>query len=249
MTPALPRVSKETALFLDVDGSLLDIAQTPQSVAVPDGLRPTLRRLAAALGGALALVSGRSIADLDRLFAPLRLPAAGQHGAELRRDDGAPSPAVGRMACLATVADRLRGFAAARPGLLVEDKGLSIALHYRQAPQHGDDANRLAAAIAADYRDEVELLPLRMGVELKPRAASKRSALVWFMREPPFQGRVPIFIGDDRTDEEGFAAALALSGSGVRVGFDGDSAAGTRIAAPRDVRRWLASTAAALTER
>jgi trehalose 6-phosphate phosphatase len=248
MTPALPRVSKETALFLDVDGSLLDIAPTPQSVAVPDGLRPALRRLHAALGGALALVSGRSIADLDRLFAPLRLPAAGQHGAELRRSDGAAGAAVERPACLTSIADRLRSFAGARPGLLVEDKGLSATLHYRLAPQHGDDVQRLAAALAAEHHSEIELLALHMAVELKPRGASKRSAVVWFMREPPFLGRVPIFVGDDRTDEDGFAAALGLSGSAVRVGLDGTSLAGTRIAAPCAVRQWLASVATALAE-
>jgi trehalose 6-phosphate phosphatase len=248
VSPALPRVGKETALFLDVDGSLLDIAPTPQSVAVPEGLHRALRRLHAALGGALALVSGRSIADLDRLFAPLRLPAAGQHGTELRRGDGAPCAVVERLACLTPIADRLRAFAAARPGLLVEDKGLSTALHFRLAPQHGNDVHRLATGIAAEYRDEIELLDLRMAVELKPRGASKRSAVEWFMREPPFLGRIPVFIGDDRTDEDGFAAVLNLSGSAVRVGLDGDSVAGTRIAAPRDVRRWLASVGTALAE-
>ena len=243
---ALPLLDEATALFLDVDGTLVDIAPKPDAVAVPPALLPVLRRLEGGLGGALALVSGRSLANLDALFAPLRLAAAGQHGAELRRCGELPADALARDPALDGLARRATDFAAARPGLLAEDKGLSLVIHYRQAPHRGEEVQRFAAQLLADTETDLMLIPLHMGFELKPRAASKRSAIEWFMRAPPFLGRVPLFIGDDRTDEDGFAATLALGGHAVRVGFEQSSIAPARIADPRAVRAWLATAADSL---
>lgn len=242
----LPKLEKDTALFLDVDGTLLEIAPAPDAVIVPRELNLLLRGLHTGLGGAVALVTGRSLSDLDALFAPLRLPAAGQHGAELRRRGDMPSAALTRDARLDAFAERMRAFAGARPGLLVEDKGLSIAIHYRRAPQYGEEVHHLAASLIIESGADIELMQLRMAVELKPRAISKRSAVAWFMREPPFRGRVPVFVGDDRTDEDGFAAALELGGHAVRVGREGSSIAPTRIATPHAVREWLAAEAGKL---
>src|SRR6266852_6565577 len=135
MPPALPELRTDWALFLDVDGTLLDFAAAPDDVEVPGDLPCALDALHGILGGALALVSGRSIAALDRLFAPLRLPAAGQHGAELRNEVGSEMTGVAPPRHLAAVIARLRDFAANHPGIVVEDKGVSVAVHYRQVPR------------------------------------------------------------------------------------------------------------------
>jgi trehalose 6-phosphate phosphatase len=246
MPIALPILDDASALFLDVDGTLLEIAATPDAVVVPNGLTDVLQRLYQALGGALALVSGRALAELDMLFDPLRLPAAGQHGAELRRRGDVPVQSIGRDPRLDGFVRQLRAIAGERPGLLVEDKGLSVAVHYRLAPQYGEEVQAFATALLAECGGDIELLPLRMGIEFKPRATSKRTAVEWFLRAAPFHGRVPIFVGDDRTDEDGFAAALGQSGHALRVGLDGDSLASMRLATPQDVRDWLARCAAGL---
>ena len=242
----LPQLDGNTALFLDVDGTLVDIAPVPDAVIVPPGLGDVLRRLRAGLDGALALVSGRPLAGIDALFAPLRLPAAGQHGAELRlRGDTAPI-ALARDPALDILAERAMEIAVERPGVLVEDKGLSIAIHYRLAPQYREELHRLAAELVAGSGAGIELLPVRMGVELKSRAISKGSAIEWFMCAPPFHGRVPVFVGDDRTDEFGFAAVLKLGGQAIRVGDLGPSLAPLRLASPHAVRDWLAAASATL---
>src|SRR5258708_17957126 len=207
----------------------MDLAPTPDVVTVPVGLGDVLARLDARLGGAMALVSGREIAVLDALFAPLVLPAAGQHGAELRRRGAKPSIAPTGDPRIDAFSRRLHAIAAEQPGLMVEDKGLSVAIHFREAPHYADELLRLVGDMLAQEGDGIELLPARMAIELKPRAASKRTAVEWFMREAPFRGRVPIFIGDDVTDESGFEAALALGGRAVRIGLAGESIAPIRI--------------------
>jgi trehalose 6-phosphate phosphatase len=242
----LPQLDGNTALFLDVDGTLVDIAPVPDAVIVPPGLGDVLRRLRAGLDGALALVSGRPLAGIDALFAPLRLPAAGQHGAELRLRGDTPPIALTRDPALDILAERAMEIAVERPGVLVEDKGLSIAIHYRLAPQYREELHRLAAELVAGSGAGIELLPVRMGVELKSRAISKGSAIEWFMRAPPFHGRVPVFVGDDRTDEFGFAAVLKLGGQAIRVGDLGPSLAPLRLASPHAVRDWLAAASATL---
>ena len=242
----LPRLDGKTALFLDIDGTLVDIAPVPDAVMVAPGLGDVLQGLRSALDGALALVSGRPLAGIDALFAPLRLPAAGQHGAELRLSGDVPPIALARDPALDIIAEQATEIAVERPGVLVEDKGLSIAIHYRLVPQYRDEVHRLAADLVAASGADIELLPVRMGVELKPRAISKASAIEWFMREPPFRGRVPVFVGDDRTDEFGFAAVLKLGGHAIRVGNLGPSLAPLRIASPHAVRDWLAEASITL---
>ena len=246
MTKTLPTPGKDWALFLDVDGTLLDIAATPDAVEVPAELCRSLKVLDTSLGHAVALVSGRSIANLDRIFAPVVLPAAGQHGAELRL---APSSAIVASAPspqLPAVSERLRRFAAARPGVLVEDKGRSIAVHFRNADCDRGDLYRLARRAVRESGGELELLPARKALDVRPRSANKGLAVEWFMQSAPFLGRVPVFVGDDLTDEDGFRAANRFSGHAIRVGRGGKSLARWRIGAPAEVRQWLAEVAAAL---
>jgi len=237
MDAELPTVRSDWALFLDIDGTLLEIAATPESVTVPAELRANLGALHAAFEGALAIISGRSIATIDRLFAPLVLPAAGQHGAELRNGEetGGLAPPPRLPAILAA----LEGFALSHPGILVEAKGLSVALHYRLAPEHGIAAWQFARALIAAEGDGIELLPGRMAIDFKPRAADKGSAIEWFLGRAPFQGRVPVFAGDDRTDNDGFAAVNRRGGHSIRVGELGDSAARFGIGSPAALRQWL----------
>lgn len=242
----LPRLRRDRALFLDLDGTLLDLAPTPDAVAVPPDLRRDLKGLHAALGGALALVSGRGIADVDRILAPLRLPVAGQHGAEMRATGDAeithPVPDVD----LGQLRRRLTAFAAAHPGVVVEDKGRSVTAHYRQAPRYRDELRKLMIELVAETGDGLEILDARMAFDAKSRSVNKRLAVEWFMRRPPFLGRSPVFAGDDTTDEDGFAAVLALSGDAIRVGTDADSIAQWRAAAPQEIRQWLRNSIAEL---
>ncbi len=243
MSPTLPEMRTDWALFLDVDGTLLDFAITPEAVEVPPDLIDNLGALRRILGGALALVSGRSIAALDRLFAPLRLPAAGQHGAELRNEVGSEMTGVAPPRHLAAVIARLRDFAANHPGIVVEDKGVSVAVHYRQVPRYRGAVEAAARAAIGTDSTEMEMIPAAMAFDIKPRSADKGQALAWFMRRPPFAGRLPVFIGDDRTDEDGFAAVAAhgregRAGHAIQVG-NRPRAARWHIPAPADLRRWL----------
>ena len=249
MPATLPKPSKDWALFLDVDGTLLDIAVRPDAVEIPRGLPGVLASLDRSLDHAVALVSGRSIADLDRLFAPLKLAAAGQHGAELRFRAAGSVLARAPSAALSAIAKRFRAFAAGRPGVLVEEKGLSLAIHFRSAKDARAEVLREARDALAGSGDALELLPARQAVDIKPRAASKARAVERFMAEAPFRGRVPVFIGDDVTDEDGFAAAKRLCGHAIRVGVQGESRAGARLASPARLRQWLSAAAKALTEK
>jgi len=238
MAKTLPRMRRDWALFLDVDGTLLEFAETPDQVEVPHGLIDILGAAHGFLGGALALVSGRPLADLDRLFAPLRLPAAGQHGAELRAMASgvvvkAPTP-PGLVEMIAG----LRRFAASRHGVLVEDKNASVAIHFKRAPQYRDEIEKFTRSIAAGD-DSMEILEAVMAFDVKPRSVDKGRAVAWFMRHPPFAGRVPVFVGDDRTDEDGFAAAAERAGHAIQVGTARPRVAAWHVPAPADVRRWL----------
>ncbi|MGH8736209.1 MAG: trehalose-phosphatase [Burkholderiales bacterium] len=235
---SLPPLAADWAFFLDVDGTLLEHADTPDAVRVDGALRTLLAGLRSGAGGALALISGRSVADLDRLFAPLALPAAGQHGAERR--DGA-----GRMvrhdfpqAPVRRAAARLGEFAAAHPGLLLEDKGRSLALHYRLAPQLEDEARALVGEVLAQLGEGFELQRGKMVLEIRPGGRDKGSAIAEFMAEAPFRGRTPVFIGDDLTDELGFGVVNEMGGVSLKVG-EGPSQARWRIADAPAVRAWL----------
>jgi trehalose 6-phosphate phosphatase len=237
--PAALSAQDEAAIFLDIDGTLLDIAPTPLEVMVSDDLRATLASLFKTYGGAVAFVSGRPIAEMDRLFDPLRLPAVGGHGAEIRF---APTSDVKRSK-IATLDDDLRA-AFARigrigEGVIVEDKGYSLAIHYRLSPQLGGEIMKAVTDVCkSDRCDSLEVLPGKLVIEIKPGGYDKGTGLREMMSVPPFTGRKPIFIGDDVTDNAAFAVLPDFSGAGFSVGgvvpgtifnFDG----------PQDVRRWL----------
>jgi trehalose 6-phosphate phosphatase len=201
----------EIALFLDVDGTLVEIEREPGAVHVPERLCRVLADLQGVGGGALALVSGRSLEQLDRLFSPLRLNAAGLHGLERRK----PDPVV-----FAPARARLDRFASAHAGVLLEDKGLTLALHYRKAPELENAAKALAQAVAAASGGALVLLEGKKVLELKPPGGDKGEAIAAFMDEPPFAGRRPVFAGDDVTDEAGFATINRLGGISIRIGAD-----------------------------
>lgn len=229
------------ALFLDVDGTLLEIAARPQSVSVPEELRQRLRALSHANGGAVALVSGRRIADLDRLFAPLTLPSAGLHGFEYRDFSGAfrtrPAPSA---AALETARAAMLHLARRHSGLLVEDKQFALALHYRAAPQLEQAVTAAMREIASSVASELELQRGKMVVELRPLGATKAKAVAAFLAEPPFAGRTPVFVGDDLTDESAFELVNRLEGLSVVVSATRPSAARARLADVPAVRAWLA---------
>ncbi len=228
------------ALFLDVDGTLLEIAARPQAVSVPDDLRERLRALQPAAGGAVALISGRAIAELDELFAPLALPSAGLHGFERRDAQGAyrrmppPSPAA-LEASRAAMLQLTRSHS----GLLMEDKQFALALHYRGAPWLEDAVVQSMEAVAAGVAGDLELQRGKMVVELRPSGATKAHAVTAFLEEAPFAGRMPIFIGDDLTDEPAFELVNSLAGLSVLVGAR-PSAARARLTDVAAVRAWLA---------
>jgi trehalose 6-phosphate phosphatase len=236
---------ERTALLLDVDGTLLDIAKTPDGVVVPSSLRATLQDLLTLTGGAVALVSGRTIDTLDGLFRPLKLPCIGAHGAEMRlRPDGAVTkrhpPEISEA-----IRERLYALSALDPRLLVEDKLHSIAVHYRLALHHESFLEKeIAAAVADEPGDEIEVLPGKAVIEIKPSRFNKGTAVLDLMGLAPFPGRKPLFIGDDVTDEAVFAILPQLGGLGFSVGRDMPGAHGV-IPSPEHVRTWLAALAAA----
>ena len=229
------------ALFLDVDGTLLEIAATPQAASVPDELRERLRTLFLASGGAVALISGRAVMDLDALFAPLRLPSAGLHGFEHRGAAGAyrrrPAPSA---AALESARGGMLHLARQHPGLLVEDKNFALALHYREAPELEQTALTAMREIAARTEGQLELQRGKMVVELRPAGANKAQAVAGFLAEAPFGGRLPIFIGDDLTDEPAFELVNRLGGLSAVVSAARPSAALARLTDVAAVRAWLA---------
>jgi trehalose 6-phosphate phosphatase len=226
------------AFFLDVDGTLLEYADRPAGVHVSPELAETIVRLAHASDGAVALISGRALSDVDRLFAPLILPAAGQHGAERRQADGIchrhPVLADG----LRRVVAELAGFTARHAGLLLEDKGMSVALHFRLRPELREivesEVSRVAGALGAAWACQ----PGRLVYEIRPGGRDKGMAIADFMAEPPFEGRLAVFVGDDLTDEQGFIVVNRYGGLSVKVGA-GETAAGWRLPDAEAVRRWL----------
>ncbi len=225
-----------SALLLDMDGTLLDIAPTPDQVRVAPGLPDALRRLRDAMGGALAVVTGRPIEQVDGLFANVPYAVAGEHGGAIRHAPGAeivraslPSAPVEWVMAAARLAD-------AHPGVLLEQKQRGFVFHYRAVPTLGPMLRDAAVALIAPLAGEFQLMEALMAWEIRPRGADKGSAVDALMVEAPFAGRQPIFIGDDVTDEDGMRAARALGGAGLRVDeFFGD---------PAGVRAWLARAAA-----
>ncbi len=234
----LPPFEPGWALFLDVDGTLLDIAERPDQVAPHEIDSALVEALQRAAGGALALISGRSLAQLDAMFAPLRLPAAGQHGYERRDVNGARHRHRFPVDTLRPAKDALREFAGRHPGLVMEDKGASVALHYRLAPQLGEAALEAVRRASAPLGGAVQIQGGKMVWELKPAGADKGLAIEEFMREPPFAGRTPVFLGDDVTDEHGFRVVNRLGGHSIKVGA-GHTDARWRLLNPAAARAWL----------
>lgn len=225
----IPALDGELAWFLDIDGSLLEIAESPDAVIVPPHLGEILPALSQNARGALALVSGRRIADIDRLFAPTRFPAAGQHGLERRTARGEYLQADVDGQALAAAREKLRQFARCHTGLMLEDKGLSVALHFRRAPELADVAQQLMASLARELGWSYHVQAGKCVLELKPAGYSKATAIEDFMREEPFRSRRPVVIGDDVTDEDGFRYASSIGGIGIRVGDETETLATYRL--------------------
>jgi trehalose 6-phosphate phosphatase len=231
------------ALFLDVDGTILEIAETPQSVRVPDSLKDLLVKVSLRLEGALALVSGRTLDELDRLFAPLNLCSSGVHGCERRDALGCvvrPPADVGD-GDLASARQELARFVMRDPNLLLEDKRYSIALHFRRAPYLSADVYGEVRRVCERLGPRYTIQPGKCVFEIRPAAWTKGRAIADFMSEAPFKGRKPVFVGDDVSDEAGFAAVNALQGISIRVGqMSGAQTAASRgIRDVRHVHRWL----------
>ncbi|MDF3980712.1 trehalose-phosphatase [Luteibacter sp. PPL201] len=231
-------VGTGSALFLDADGTLLDFADDPEAVAPPAGMIATLDGLHEALGGALALVSGRPVEGLDRIFGRPAWPAAGQHG--LERRDGA-----GRFATVPVDPDELARLRAvvhatgeALAGVRVEDKSWSVALHCRERPEHEAELARRAPALVAAFPG-FELQPGNRVFEFKPRGMDKGVAVRAFLDERPFRGRTPIYLGDDLTDEHAFAAVRERGGIAIRVGERTPTHATFTLSSPNAVHDWL----------
>ena len=232
------------AWFLDIDGTLLDIAAVPSAVRARPSDTQLLTSLYALSRGALALISGRSIAGIDAIFAPLRLPAAGQHGTERRDARGRERRHPVPEAELRQAAAQLEAFAARHEGLLFEDKGASLAVHYRLAPALGGVVHATMRRLAVRLGPSVEVQSGKLLAELKPAGRNKGHAIEAFLTEPPFRGRVPIFLGDDVTDEHVFEVVNRRGGLSVKIGA-GPSLARWRLRDAAAVRAWLAHGIAA----
>src|SRR3954470_12439287 len=234
----IPHLS-ETAVLLDIDGTLLDLMPTPREVWVPPGLAKTLRRLHERTGGALAMVSGRSLNDIDLIFAPDVFPAVGGHGAEMRIDLDSEAVAAHAPPMDKELKRRLAAIAKLSPGILLEDKGYSLALHYRLAP-HAEKAIYAAVSlIRADLPNApIEVMPGKAVCEIKHSGFTKASGVRELMTHAPFRGRRPVFIGDDVTDESVFAIMPDLGGLAFSVGRRTKGVSG-HFDEPSDVRDWL----------
>lgn len=226
------------AWFLDIDGTLLEVAASP-TLVIPDlGLHNRLSRLVARTGGAVALISGRTIADIDRLFGAPTLPVAGQHGLERRTATGEHVTQPPPHDLWERVRRQLQGVAERHPGLIMEDKGQSLALHYRQAPPLASFAHQLMHLLQRELGERYVTQRGKRVIELKPAGVDKGAAIRAFLDEPPFQGRLPIFLGDDVTDEYGFAVVNSLGGHSVKVGR-GRTTARWRLGDVAAVQQWL----------
>jgi trehalose 6-phosphate phosphatase len=231
-----PERGEAWALFLDFDGTLAEIAATPDRVRVDPALHGTLRELLDSLDGALAVISGRPVADIDRCLAPLRLPTAGMHGLEWRGSDGR----VRRKrygGAPYRLRSQLTGLADADPRLLLEDKGAALALHFRSAPDREAELEALMTDLVTDHKD-YRLLCGKMVFELLPVRSGKGQAIETYMEQTPYRGRRPVFAGDDVTDEDGFAAVTGMGGIAIKVG-DGPSAATHRAPTVSSFIAWL----------
>ena len=234
------------AFFLDLDGTLLELAPHPDAVRAEPRLLGLLRALTQRSGGALALVSGRSIATLDTVLQPLKLPASGLHGFERRNAAGTVvQRELPDRRSLAHARRFLQALIAKEPRLLLEDKGVALALHYRQAPQLESEVVDAVTAMAAGLSGSLRLQRGRMVIELAPAAVSKATAIAEFMREEPFNGRLVLYAGDDLTDEPAFEWVNAAGGISVAVDVTPPTNARTRLGSVAEARSWLRGLLAA----
>ena len=237
--PGWAELSRQpTALFLDIDGTLLEFESHPNLVRATDGLILLLQSISSALEGAIALISGRPLDDIDRVFSPWQPFAAGGHGAEVRGSAGTRlHRPEGDQLVLARAA--LTEGASRLPGAWIEDKGYGLALHYREAPQHDADAAALVERVAAASSGTLEVQQGAYVQELRPASFDKGLALDELMEQPPFCGRRPVVVGDDHTDEAAFASGHRHGGISVLVGPRDGTVAQYRIPDPEAVRGWL----------
>jgi trehalose 6-phosphate phosphatase len=248
MMPAPPpSPSLDWCLFLDVDGTLIELTETPFDTHASEELKALLKDVSERLGGALALVSGRSLEYLDALFSPLHLPAAGLHGVERRKATGLMHGASFQDSQLDRARAALADLVQAHPGTLLEDKGRTVAVHFRMAPQFEPEMFRAVMVIAAGLGTNYHVQAGSMMLEIKPRGFTKGGAIRAFVKEPPFSGRTPVYVGDDLTDLDGFRVVDDLGGISIAVG---DRVQGQfHLDDPAAVRAWLQGIATLVDSR
>lgn len=243
----LPLLPPDAALFLDVDGTLIEFVPRPEEARVPPALLEMVDALRDALGGALAVISGRKLADIDRLFAPLTLAAGGQHGAEARLTPESEAQVfAAHETALAGLFEHVEPFLAAHPRIRVERKGLSTAFHYRDVPAAAPALRAALEQALAPAMETLNLLESHLCYDVRAREADKGKAVERLMAVAPFAGRVPVYIGDDWTDEDAFKVALAGNGRAIRVGVPRATLATETLRDPAALRTWLEQSLKAL---
>lgn len=235
----LPPPQPDWALFLDIDGTLIEHADHPEGVSIPADLPARLEAARRALDGAVGLVSGRTIAWMDSKFAPVVLPASGQHGAETRLAPDAPVVPIPMPKWRAPLEERLKRELASWPAVFVEHKPLSLAVHFRAVPEFGDAIMERVTRLGEELDPEVEFLRGRFVIEVRQGGVHKGTAVAALMKTAIFANRIPVFFGDDTTDEDGFREARRLGGLAVAVGPRPTQQADYRLSGPVEVRAFL----------